>query len=340
MRDLIGRLEVVDDAAASALRVIEHFDSLVEERASVGAVVRATAALAGCPSGMHNASRELTRRYASDGQVLPGSKHDSWPRVPVQGRPGLSVWLERTGEPRPLDALILERSARAIQALTDSTPQSSDAAVRIACDPDASETDRRDAAARLGLTGPVTVVVSASPQALMPHTTQIGRHVVALVSGRPVLPEGLCAGTAIAQELAHLPAAVERARVALRLTDRLDGPGPSLVPYDGLGALAVLAERITPQDAAASADVRRLDQVLVTHPWVTDTLQAMLDQASLRQAATVLHVHHSTLQERLSWLSDRLGYSVTQPGGRQRAAVAVLLWRIAHSEDEHTSRND
>ncbi|WP_416979637.1 hypothetical protein [Streptomyces sp. T028] len=31
---------------------------------------------------------------------------------------------------------------------------------------------------------------------------------------------------------------------------------------------------------------------------------------------------------------DRPGYTVTKPGGRQRAAVAVLLWRISHSEDE------
>lgn len=64
-----------------------------------------------------------------------------------------------------------------------------------------------------------------------------------------------------------------------------------------------------------------------------DTLQAVLDQASLRQAATGLHIHHSPLQERLSWLSAQLGYAVMKPGGRQRAAV--LLWRIAHSEGEH-----
>jgi len=40
-RDLIGRLEVVDDDRASALRVIDHFDRLVDEKASKAAVVRA-----------------------------------------------------------------------------------------------------------------------------------------------------------------------------------------------------------------------------------------------------------------------------------------------------------
>ncbi|MCX4461634.1 helix-turn-helix domain-containing protein [Streptomyces sp. NBC_01728] len=147
----------------------------------------------------------------------------------------------------------------------------------------------------------------------------------------PVPPRGT---TAIAPEPAQLPVALERARVALRLTDRVDGPGPCLVAYDDLGALATLAERLTPQEAGVTTDVLRLEQVLVTHPWVIDTLQAVLDQASLRQAATGLHIHHSTLQDRLCWLSTQLGYGVMKPGGRQRAAVAVLLWRIAHSEDE------
>ncbi|MCX4597333.1 hypothetical protein OG819_49440 [Streptomyces sp. NBC_01549] len=109
----------------------------------------------------------------------------------------------------------------------------------------------------------------------------------------PVPPRGT---TAIAPEPAQLPVALERARVALRLTDRVDGPGPCLVAYDDLGALATLAERLTPQEAGVTTDVLRLEQVLVTHPWVIDTLQAVLDQASLRQAATGLHIHHSTLQ--------------------------------------------
>lgn len=41
MRDLIGNLEVVDDDTASALRVIDHFDRLVDERASTAAIAHA-----------------------------------------------------------------------------------------------------------------------------------------------------------------------------------------------------------------------------------------------------------------------------------------------------------
>ena len=50
MRELIDRLGVADSGAAGALRVIDHFDRLVEAGASPTALVRAAAALAGSPS--------------------------------------------------------------------------------------------------------------------------------------------------------------------------------------------------------------------------------------------------------------------------------------------------
>lgn len=81
-------------------------------------------------------------------------------------------------------------------------------------------------------------------------------------------------------------------------------------------------------------DVRRLEELLAGHPWVVDTLDAVLDQPSLRQSAAMLHVHHSTLQERLTWLSGQLGYSPIKGRGRQRAAVTLLLWRVAHGTDQ------
>ncbi|MEU6351986.1 helix-turn-helix domain-containing protein [Streptomyces sp. NPDC047072] len=339
MRDLINKVEVADDATAGALRVIEHFDTLVDERAPLAAVIRATAALAGCAAGLHDAGRGLTRRYDPDGRALPDdmSPSQAEARVAVPGRLGSWVWLERTGADGPLDALILERAARAIQTLAGGPAgQAADAAVRIACDPDASQADRHTAAARLGLTGAVTVIVSGSAECSTQPGARVDGRVVTLVPGTPVLPQDLRAGTALAGEPAQLPDALERARIALRLTDHLEGAGPSVVAFEDLGALGVIAERVTPRDAAAAADVRRLDEVRAARPWVIDTLQAVLDQVSLRQAASRLHLHHSTLQERLTWLAAQLGYPLTGPGGRQRAAAAVLLWRIAHSEDENT----
>ncbi|MET7398064.1 helix-turn-helix domain-containing protein [Dactylosporangium sp. NPDC005572] len=335
MRDLIGRLEVGNDDAATALRVIDHFDHLVDERAPVGAFIRAAAALAACPAGAHLADRGLTRRFLPDGRTLPEDDDHTWPRVAVPGGTGSSVWLERAGPAGPLDALILERLSRSIQALTATLMHSSAAAaVRIACDPDATAADRRDATTRLGLAGAVTVVVRASGTPPSPRSAEIGRHLVTLLPGTPVLPHDVRAGAATAEHPDQLPAALARARVALRLADHPRGIGPSLVFHDQLGAIAAVAERFTRQEAAAVEDVQQLDRLLTNHPWVVETLQAVLHHTSLRQAAAQLHVHHSTLHDRLAWLPARLGYTPTDPAGRRRAAVALILWTIAHSDDD------
>jgi DNA-binding PucR family transcriptional regulator len=52
----------------------------------------------------------------------------------------------------------------------------------------------------------------------------------------------------------------------------------------------------------------------------------------MRQAAVALHVHHSTLQERLTWLEGRLGFPPLGGPGRERLALALSLWRIARSD--------
>ena len=334
MRELIGAMESSDDPAVGALRVIDHFDHLIEERATIAAVVRATAALAGCPAGLHDAERGDVRRFDSQGKQLPGTEQAASARLSVPGRIGTWVWIERPEtQASPLDSLILERAARTVQALHRSLSRTPDSLTRVACDPDTTEHDRRSAAQALGLCAPVTVVVSTSPGLPVRHATTMGRYTVALASEAPAPTSDLHAGTALTNDLAELPDALERAVAVFRLTDRRDGPGLSLLRYEDAGASAALAERFTPQDAAAVPDVRSLDEALATHPWVVDTIQAALDQTSLRQAANSLHVHHSTLQERLAWVENRIGIGLARPGGRQRAAGAIGLWRIAHSED-------
>ncbi|MBA8804967.1 hypothetical protein FB382_003258 [Nocardioides ginsengisegetis] len=331
MRELIERLDVADNGAAGALRVIDHFDHLVEAGAATTPLVRAAAALAGCPAGFHDASRTLTRRFASNGQALPDDADHIWPRLSVPGRPGSSVWLERVGDAGPLDPLVLERYVRALQSSTTGMVGSTTATIRIACDADTSSADRRDAVAKLGLSWPITVVATALGVRLSSRSTPIGNHVITLFTGLPTFAAGVRAGTARADALPDLPLGVGRALVALRVTDRVDGPGASIVLHHHLSALASIAERFTPEQAAAVEDVRRIEALLPGHPWVVDIVQAVLDRSSLRQAASVLHVHHSTLQERLAWLANHIGYALTHPGGRQRAAVAVLLWRVAQA---------
>lgn len=333
MRDLIVRLEVVDDDTASALRVIDHFDRLVEERAPAVSVVRAAAAMAGCPAGLRDGRRRLTRRFTPDGRTL-GDEPEQDPsrnRVEIPGLPGSALWLERPGPARPLDALILERAARAFQALAGEALQRPVAGlIPLACDPDATGADRRAAAERLGLSGPVTVVATTASTLPVPLCATVDGRTVALLTHGDVLPSGVRAGTALADDPERLPDAVHRAGVALRLA----GPGRPVVAHEELGVLAAVVERFTPDEAADVDDVRRLEELRVRHPWVVETLSAVVECASLRRAATGLHLHHSTLQERITWLTGQLGYAPTEGGGRQRAGIAVLLWRVAHSVDD------
>ena len=94
MRELIGRVEVVDDDMASALRVIAHFDSLVTERASVGALIRAAAAL-GSPVGLREATSGRVSRVGADGQVLTASSPGPIRlEVPVDAGHEQVLWLE------------------------------------------------------------------------------------------------------------------------------------------------------------------------------------------------------------------------------------------------------
>lgn len=265
MRDLIGKLEVVDDDTASALRVIDHFDRLVDERASTAAVVRAAAALAGSPAGLHDAARGLVKRFAPDGRALTGGTEGSWHHAPIPGQAGSWLWLERAGDAGPLDALILERAARALQALsTGSSDPSTSGLVRIACDPDATDADRLDAVARLGLTGPVTVVLSTSVHLRATLLSTVGALVVALLPGTPTIPEGIRAGAAVATNPLQLPTALEQARTALRLAADVGGLAPAVVRYDAAPTsrswtirtrrALVRAPRLCPHDRGAERD--------------------------------------------------------------------------------------
>ena len=49
---------------------------------------------------------------------------------------------------------------------------------------------------------------------------------------------------------------------------------------------------------------------------------------SLRAAAAHLRIHHSTLQERLLRAERALGWSVTDPHGRLRFQLALVLHRL------------
>jgi DNA-binding PucR family transcriptional regulator len=95
-----------------------------------------------------------------------------------------------------------------------------------------------------------------------------------------------------------------------------------VVEFESLGGLTLLASAPLPD---AIPDLDALAHAAGTAPWGLATLHAVAGTASLRAAATVLRVHHSTLQDRIVHFEHLVGWSVRSPSGKLRLEVALAL---------------
>jgi PucR-like helix-turn-helix protein len=319
VKDLAVRLAALDADAGAALRVIAYFDRLTETRAGLQAIVRGAAVLAGCPARLDDHGRRVHVRVDAAGTAAPApdAVEATWMRTLLVPDGSAVLALERTGEPGPVEAMILERAAGAARAVLDRTrgraPAADPALVELVVDASAPPDVRDQAVHRL-------------------HLAAAGVRAVALPTGPALLPPGVLpsyarAGIGPAVAPAELPASYAAARVALRFA--ADGtpedPGPTVVRHDELGALAVLAELPPGADVP---DLHRLEHATTAAPWALSTLYAYADAASLRAAATALRLHHSTLQDRISQAAHLLGWPITTPAGRLRLQVALTLRRL------------
>ncbi|WP_378790247.1 helix-turn-helix domain-containing protein [Nonomuraea fastidiosa] len=62
-----------------------------------------------------------------------------------------------------------------------------------------------------------------------------------------------------------------------------------------------------------------------------ETLDAYCTTGSLRRAADLLHLHHSSVARRIDQLGKTLGVDLTQPAGLTRARLALNAWRLLHT---------
>lgn len=59
-----------------------------------------------------------------------------------------------------------------------------------------------------------------------------------------------------------------------------------------------------------------------------ETLDAYCATGPLRQAADLLHLHHSSVARRLDQIGQALGIELTEPTGLTRARLALTAWRL------------
>jgi hypothetical protein len=344
MEALAKRLSHLDAHVEGAIRVVAFYDTLMRRRVDLPALARASAGLAECVAGirLHGTGRVL--RMSPDGREVPvapggGAPPSTSAPITLDEEEIGTVWLERPGPPNPLDDVLLDRLAIAAAAVVERygparTTMADPALVELVISADSDEAARARALRLLGFAAglPVRVLAVRSPLPL----DQVGALIcpARLVKAAPLADTGVILATAI--DPARFPAGVRagigtaespdrswrQARTALRFTT----PRRPVIRYDDLGALALLAE--IPQNAARdNTDVTAIAR-MTGNPEDMETLDAYCATGSLRRAADLLHLHHSSVARRLEQLGKTLGIDLTDPTGLMRARLALTAWQL------------
>lgn len=341
MEALAVRLSQLDSQAEGAIRVVMFYDTLMRRRVDLPALARASAGLAECVAGirLHGTGRAI--RVSPDGREASAPPRPASTTVPItldEEEIG-AAWLERPGTPSPLDQVLLDRLAIAAAAVVERygparTTMADPALVELVISSDSDEAARARALRLLGFAAdlPVRVVAVRSqlpldqvgglvcPGRLVKAAPLAGVGVILASTVDPArFPAGVRAGIGTAQDPSR---SWREARIALRFT----GPREPVIRYEELGALALLAE--IPQDASrGNADVAAIARV-AGNPEDLQTLDAYCATGSLRQAADLLHLHHSSVARRLEQIGKTLGIELTEPAGLMRARLAVTARRL------------
>ncbi|MCK2243785.1 MULTISPECIES: helix-turn-helix domain-containing protein [unclassified Crossiella] len=337
MEGLLLRLSALDADAASEVRVIAFFDSLIARRVDLDTLLRTTAQLTECRVGLDAADRGLA--LAAEAVVRAGVSTPRGARV-RELPDGARVWLARTGPALPLDDMVLERFAIAAELVLarGALPELGDPAlVELVLAERAGEAERSRALHLLGLTPGTRVRVLAVADGAVElggWSAPLGRSRAVLLAGPPEL-DLVRAPTrvGVGGEVAAIDARTSwrQARLAVRLAGSLPWD-PPVCWWEWLGSLAAVAEGLRANEIEQIPDVRALDR-LAAVPDLLLILSAVCGHDSVRKAGYALHRHHSSVTARLAQAETELGFPVTTPDGRFRLRLALLLRRLRDNTD-------
>ncbi|WP_028924000.1 PucR family transcriptional regulator [Pseudonocardia acaciae] len=339
MEVLAQRLSHLDEEAGGAVRVVMFYDTLMRRRVDLPALARASAGLSECPAGirLHGTGQEI--RMSPDGREAPVPPPPASTTVSVtldEEEIG-AVWLERPGPPGPFDELLLDRLAIAVASVVERygparTTMADPALVELVISSEGDEAARARALRLLGFAADLPIRVAAVCSGV-----PLDRVGALVCPARPVKAAPLAGvGVILAatMDAARFPSGVRagvgaaaspdrcwrEARTALRFaTER-----QPIVEYGELGALALLAH--VPEAAARdNADVAAIGGLAAED---VRTLDIYCAAGSLRRAAELLHLHHSSVARRLEQIGGALGVDLTDPAGLTRARLALTAWRL------------
>jgi hypothetical protein len=363
MHGLLSKLASIDSSAERGLRVIEFFDQLTIHNADIEAVTRATAVLAQATAGVVlddlGEIYAITAAGASLGQVGPGAGA-LVNEIVVDDQSVGRAWLDRpeAGDGHEWDELIMARMSLALATAYARTRAehvqqlglADPALLHVLIRDSSSEAETARAARLLGFPPGQTVRVIAisGPDNIDEPAAQL-RKALAAATGRRAVAAALSATTAVLILAASgAPAALpgsgvavcvgspvpveeaarswHAARRGLRFTSL---PGRRWTTADELGCLVALAD-VDPAHVNALPDVQAISKVGARRSGRDDLelLDCLGRFGSIREIASALHMHHSSVAYRLSKMSDVLGYDPRTPEGQYRARTALLLWHL------------
>jgi PucR C-terminal helix-turn-helix domain/GGDEF-like domain len=366
MRGLLLRLSALDPDAETSLRLIEYFDELLASRASMDAIVRATAMVAECTAGVRDDRAGHVTRIDLHGVRSPAVTASvvAERTLRVEGTPVGRVWLERD-ESHTFDEMVVERmelTVAARWAARSVTARAADPAlVELVISDSSSEEDRHRALRLLGFAPDRNLRVLAARARpgndLADAVRSFSSGMVGSVARAAVMGERAAIIEQSAQSTDEIrEAAAQLARVSVcvgvgpRVTatrareswlgaatavrfvsvwPRASGP----VAFEELGSIAALAE-IPIEAALANRDVQVLEQHAARASGRLDveTLLSFVRDGSLRTAGAGQHMHHSSIANRLRHVEQALGIAFDDPASRIRAQTAAILWGLNCTE--------
>jgi hypothetical protein len=336
MRELLQRLSALDEDASAAVKIITYFDTLLRRKAGLEPFVRGAAVLSGWPAGFAHPLHQLWIRVDPAGHVVPAVEDVDlvrrWPHLEFDDGSGAVVWIERQGEGSANDMVTLERLSAGLRlTLERVSPVDLDdaGAVEILVSSTSTDDSRRKAARRLRLPvdRPLRVVVAppdqSAPEGLRSTLVEspVGTVRAGVIEAATAQWPARC-GVGSATSLHGLAQSFAQALVGVRLVTRLT----PVVQWDELGVLGPFLVA-SEQALGDHADLHQV-AALAEEPWGLETLEALAATDSVRAAAQILGLHHSTVQSRISHVERDLGFDVTSSSGRHRVAAALSLYRL------------
>lgn len=333
MQELLARITALDPSAQMSLRVVACFDELIRGEVNVHALLSAGASLAGVPAGFHDEGSGTTRRVGPDGAAL--APEPMPPERTTEHSDGVTVWIEKPGPLGMNDGMVLERLSLSIGLRLGRTPRDERRGLSTALDPQLPRADRAALLAKLGLSPTAHHRVVCLPLFATWHDhgrmledvihTAFGPiHVTAIDADRTTIDARPC-GIGAAMPLEHLDRSFRTALACLRLCAPPEVPTVLADDYGGL------IELLAAEPASGPLlDADGVDEVM-THTWGLATLDALVKTGSVRQAARLAEVHHSTMQGRVDEIERVLGFDPLDGLGRSRLGIAYLAWRLRHS---------